>query len=188
MDDLYGGKGSYLERIKCAPRYETKDPVHAYLASDRYKTMDMSLVYLATLDNAGDAESWMYDDYKKEIPVVETIKGIPSYAYDMHTRTGKHALRLFLTKEPIKEFFATIKGANQLSALSWCVFYVEAAVLHSYLTYPNRRSLSETAENIAMSWLGMPLDRVEELKQLVINNTYLLNRCRVYATNKEYPQ
>lgn len=184
-------EGMDEERMVVMQKVLDKEPAHAmdaidtYLAADAWKTQEMNLVYPLVWDFAGDPQDWtaLSDDYV--VPEVRVIAGLDSYAYDMHTRSGQEAIRVFSNKPVVKAQFSDMPNVDRTKVLRWILFYVEAELLDCRLEYPNRQLLYDTSVEVAMRWMGVPMDRVQVLQEFMVEKMPLMNDCREYAT-REY--
>lgn len=64
-------------------------------------------------------------EYKGSPLASATLKGLPSYAYDMHTRVGKGACVRLTGYSNIKQFFQDNACTDKLKAVGYAMFYVE---------------------------------------------------------------
>ncbi|QIN95241.1 hypothetical protein DLP3_078 [Stenotrophomonas phage vB_SmaS_DLP_3] len=58
-------------------------------------------------------------------PVCEMILGLPSYAYDMHTRLGKTILYKLVGEGEVKTILTESKCNDKMKALGWAMFFCE---------------------------------------------------------------
>ncbi len=118
---------SVLQSIAKMPPPQT--PLHAWLTEKSRLTEGMAKY--AVLDSLWDL-----------VPVDAQPKpgimlyGLPSYAYDMHTRIGRRALQASLALPEVKQFLAAYLPTKKLDALGWALFYVEGGRITGELANP----------------------------------------------------
>jgi hypothetical protein len=131
---------------------------------------------LARLGPAGSA---------KACPLPSTIwsLGVPTYAFDMHTRIGKAAIAKFMldcdeVRSCLAELFPVRrwKEASELAA-----FYADAAPVASLLEWELGNEIRNEAIRVEFARIGVLSDRHQILLDVVLRNLQMLNliRCDV---------
>jgi hypothetical protein len=80
------------------------------------------------------------------------IKGLPDYAYDMHTRTGKIALARLCNHEEVLKWFTAHPTKNKIQAVGHAVFYQEGGVISNGWTSPKIDRMTERMEGLQAGW------------------------------------
>lgn len=173
-----------LEGILVHDTINPESAVGKYLEKEKFRTDELGLFY-------GIGEALIDGDPVTVVPgkqktVSPRILGIPSYAYDMHTRVGKTAVRVFSYCEVFKKFFEKTPVKDQAKLVGWVVFYVESEVLDRQIDYPHRKSVYDLSIKAAMVGMGLPWEKFPELYQLVEGNIGRLNGIREHYVMKAY--
>lgn len=99
------------------------------------KTNEILCPLLALLAGEARGETTVMDD---EFPSETLIDEVPSWAFDMFVREGRHAFKLFLTTDaPSARWIrAHVPPANQVDLLGQLVFRCEGGLLKDRLRWP----------------------------------------------------
>jgi hypothetical protein len=155
--------------------------LHAWLRQKSWMTEGMSK--FAVLDSL-----WRLVPVDAQPEAGIVLCGLPSYAYDMHTRVGRRALVFCCGRKPIKQFFATHPQIKKLDALGWALFYVEGGLINAELLDEN---LLEVERELAFAGVGVFeraawMDLLGVMDELVNNG--VLRELRVKSLNESYGQ
>lgn len=109
------------------------------------------------------------------------IGGWPEYAADMHTRTGKRAIRLFLTKcesmlDLVKQHLPATAVEEFVGTL---VFRAEGEEVDRRLVYPGSHALLRDAEQAHLIYQGVPANLVREALAVLYGHMDMLHSCRL---------
>lgn len=67
--------------------------------------------------------------YEPVLLVPDTLKGLPDYAYDKHTRVGKGVCFRLCGVSEVKAFFAKYTPKDKAEALGWAMFFEEGGLI-----------------------------------------------------------
>jgi hypothetical protein len=102
------------------------------------------------------------------IPPHQTLFGLPSYCYDMHTRVGLQVLHRLVRgvegAEAIKELFRENRVESAHRALGDVLFFVEGGRIHGELIYA---PLCNLEQRVSAYQYGISLDVWSHLQELV---------------------
>lgn len=161
------------------------EPISSWYKSKSWLTEGM-LKY-AAYDLKGDYfEPCFINTQYQQNTVVNSLYGLPSYAYDMHTRTGKQAINLLLKDADIVRFFELNNvHIRKAEVLGYALFYVEGSVFSpDYWYYPKVFEVELLAVNKNLSQLNFC--NWFEFLSLVANKVRALNKKRVWVLSKTY--
>lgn len=166
-----------------ADKVQSSSQVLNYLSSQKWRTEEMGQFFPVVEGMVGGSPLSVVEFY---IPETQRIKGIKSYAYDMHTRVGKKALAILSSKEQIKQFFEETPVKDKLKTLGWVIFYNEGGVLDKAIDYDGRDTLYDLAVKAPLVGMGLPEDRILPLMEIVDSMSSVLNEIREYALGGLY--
>lgn len=117
-------------------------------------------------------------------PETVDVGGVPSYALDMHCKSGRKVLSEFKRQPDIKAFFKGKHLCISDTALGYAVFTVEGGVLDQSIEYWGRQQLG--AETIVEEYrfCNLPPDEAVELCMLVDKHMDVLNSLRAIEIDK----
>jgi|HubBroStandDraft_1064217.scaffolds.fasta_scaffold35903_2 hypothetical protein len=124
------------------------------------------------------------------IPAYTMLFDLPSYCYDMHTRTGQEVLSRLMRGDfgatAIKDFICRRKVKGALKALGEALFFVEGARLKGEMLYP---SLSRLEQLVIAHHHGLSLSEFLALQRLVLDalNGGIINQIREEVLRKAFP-
>jgi hypothetical protein len=98
------------------------------------------------------------------LPAHQTMYGLPSYAYDMHTRVGKGAIMRLCGKLPLRQLFASSAPTSKPTAVGWAMFFEEGGKIQGRYASPELDALEQVA---VAERMGLPLPVWAELRSLV---------------------
>jgi hypothetical protein len=109
------------------------------------------------------------------------IRGIPTYALDMHTRLGLRALRLFLkSSEKVQTYLEShAPQASRQRAVNLAVFYAESAALRRRCVWDIGVRLQAIGVEADLAVVGVGSEAVEGLIRVVKENLDHLDEIRV---------
>ena len=106
-------------------------------------------------------------------------------AYDMHTREGLLALRLFAERVPSIQHYLDQVPADQRSRLMrFGVFLAEGARLAAQLDYAGSVALANEAHRAELSSPGLPEERHRTFVAEICQNTDRLNAARCFILRR----
>lgn len=111
------------------------------------------------------------------MPEEELIHGVPDWAYDMHTREGKRAIRTFLaSKAASADWIKThVPSRGRTEFLGGVVFRIESGLVRRRLDWPTGRALRQAADHADLT-LGP--DKVAVINALARADLPLINEAR----------
>lgn len=169
------------ETILGAKKVEVDSPVLMYLQKQTWRTEDMGQFFPLVSTMASNLSV-----VSMEISPSERLKGIKSYAYDMHTRVGKKSLVILTGREAIREFFKKYPVADKPKVLGWALFYCEGGLLDKQILYDGRDELYNLAVKAPLCSMGIPPEVVVDLLHLVDEMLPELNDIREYVLRPLY--
>jgi hypothetical protein len=153
--------------------------LHAWLKQKSWMTEGMSKY--AVLDSLWEL---VPVDTQPEAGIV--LYGLPSYAYDMHTRVGRRALHASVAVPEVQQFLAAHRPTKKLDVLGWALFYVEGGRIAGELASP---LLAQVELEIAFGSLGLydqaAMDALQLMRWMVASGK--LNQSRDKAIIENYP-
>ncbi len=116
-----------------------------------------------------------------EIGPAREVRGIPTYALDMHTRLGLSALRLFLkSSEKVETYLERhAPQAGRQKAVNVAVFYAESAALRRRCVWDLGVRLQEIGVEADFAGVGVGSEAVEGLIRVVKETLDHLDEIRV---------
>lgn len=154
--------------------YEVESPLFKYLATQNWRTEGMGKYFpLVQLIANGKVSSIV-------VPMTEAeeIVGMPCYAYDMHTQTGKRALGYLLKSPVFADLIGPMNLKDPIKTLGWALFYVEGGLLQEQLEYSDRAGLYNTAVTVSLLNQGVPREKIHDVLMVMADHIGLLNEYR----------
>jgi MgsA AAA+ ATPase C terminal len=153
----------------------------AVTASREPITLMVPLVWLAAEEKQVPATVHL------DIPRSCNIYGVPAYALDKHTRTGREAIReLVKYNSEIRESLERyVAPAQRHAAAYMAAFYADAAPLASKLSWDGADQLEALGTEADLLKVGVPREGIEPLLQLFRANVQHLNKLRVHTVCKK---
>lgn len=169
---------SWYSDLKPKEEYP-EDPLHKFIFSMSWATEGLGKVIVDAVNLGKDSsEVEVFDAQPYGL-----VKGIPEYAYDMHTRTGKHAIAIVAKKNvALAEVCAKFGIENKSGALGWLVFYKEGVVFDKLLKVPRMQELQELVWVLGMSYRNVNPDARDALFGLWEQVKDALFEARQYAS------
>ena len=117
-------------------------------------------------------------------PVTETIAGLPSYAYDMHTKIGKTILYK-IGGEPELGILKETQCNDRAKALGWAMFFCEGGRITDELWDVK---IAQLEKKLAYGQFGMSAEEGAELEKAmqVLIDSGRINARRAYAAKSMY--
>lgn len=117
------------------------------------------------------------------LPDIRDIRGWPEFAYDMHTRVGKRAIKLFLCEcTELDRFVCKWLPSHQHELFAGTLlFRLEGENVDRRLTYPGSQALLRTAEVAHLTHQGLSETLVSEALLTAGSHLDLLHHCRTEA-------
>lgn len=103
-------------------------------------------------------------DMDEQLPVYQTLKGLPEYCYDMHTRVGKATLYKACGVNAVGQFFHLNPVKSKPDALGWALFFEEGGKVQGRL---GDQKLDDLEQLIVAERHGLELDQWLTLRQVV---------------------
>jgi len=155
----------YVHKFERCKEYLPETPLMSYLSNQGWRTEDMGKFYPL----GEHLRDGFFDEVEKPLTEFRVIKGLPSYAYDMHTQIGKRAIGFLSGRgTELFEFFKLYPQVTDSSkAVGWALFYSEGGLLNTQLEYPSRTGVYNTAVFASLLNLGVGRDGVLKLIALV---------------------
>ena len=156
-----------------------------YLVEQDYRTEGMTkFVGLELQFMKGGTERQLCSPEYALVTRPPMLRGIPEYAYDMHTRVGKRALVRFSEYEKIKPYLPP--GTERLGALGWALFYVEGGQLDRDVGYPKRDAIEQLSCRLALTAQGIAPEKVGDFLLVVRYSLPVLNGIRMAIVHEAY--
>ena len=114
-------------------------------------------------------------------PPATLIKGIPSWVFNGHTRTGLAAFREYLTRSPRIKNFVDSNSTKELSKpkiVASLIFRLESGQMTKRLHWPTGDHIRVAIEQLG--W-GIPDEAVSEGNRIILDEFDLINDCRATA-------
>lgn len=171
----------YIDMAMESTDYQSDVAWETWLSKERTKSLDMSDVYLATKLLVKSQGHGIVDNGPG--PTYAMIKGMPSFCYDMYTRSGKRALARFSAMQVMQSGLNALGiTSNHVDVVGWAQFYLESGHLNREYTSVVRSDLRFASKSVAAAHLGVAYEQLIAAQQLVSANLPLLNQCRTLAT------
>jgi hypothetical protein len=106
------------------------------------------------------------------------IEGIPSWAYNGHTRIGLSAFREYINRsDKMREFLRTYsdRELSKPRTVAALIFRLESGQMTKRLSWPTGNRIRESIERLG--W-NIPDNAVEAGNQILLDEFDLLNECR----------
>ncbi len=117
------------------------------------------------------------------LPVTFYIKGLPSAAYDQHTRDGKAAYHYFYkTCAPVDNFLTSrgIVGSDEIvAAIGISLFISESALLDKRIDFEGAEKIYQMTVEDDFRKNGLTMEDGRELSKLILDNAEILRRSRI---------
>ncbi|QZI85739.1 hypothetical protein CPT_Summit_088 [Stenotrophomonas phage Summit] len=126
----------------------------------------------------------LVDRPEEQFPEVETIAGLPSYAYDMHTKIGK-TLLYKIGGEPELDMLKDTQCNDKPKALGWAMFFCEGGRIRDELWDVR---IAQLEKKVAYGQFGMSAEEGAELEKgmWTVINSGRVNARRAYAAKAMY--
>lgn len=117
------------------------------------------------------------------LPRARSIGGWPEYSFDMHTRPGKVALRLFGYRcgDLQKLLIENLRTEQWQDFIGTLVFRAEGEVVDRRQVFSATEAVRRDAEAAHLTYQGFPATLATEALEVVRGHTDLLYSCRVEA-------
>jgi hypothetical protein len=117
------------------------------------------------------------------LPTIRDIRGWPDYAYDMHTRVGRRAIKLFQREcNALDRLVSNWLPPDQHELfVGTLVFRLEGEKVDRRLTYPGSQALLRASEVAHLTHQGLPETLVSEALSTAGDYLDLLHHCRTEA-------
>lgn len=118
-----------------------------------------------------------------DLPEPVLIRGWPDYAFDMHCRLGKQALKLFSDRcTAIRQIMQRhLPLSAHADLVGHLVFRFEGHVVDRRLSYPGAGTILHDAEIAHLTYSGFPENLVMDLLVVFGDHLELLLQCRIDA-------
>lgn len=153
VPDLDEWERCVVEQVKQLPVRSEKD---AWIAKNDWRTEKLLRYQLYEF-------GLKLEEMRSSDLAFETLSGLPDFAHDMHTRSGRAAILKLCQHLPIKEFFIHHPSTDKSSAVGWALFEAEGGKLKDGLHDPRVDQLETKYISARFGWPG-----VEVWKQLVV--------------------
>lgn len=171
----------FIEMCNDKKYYESDSDSDNWLKTQGAKTAGLAAVFIPakSLVDWGSAGQ----ESGGEEPAFEMIKGCPSYAYDMYTRSGKRAIKNFVQDPSLQGILKQwAPGVDHEALVGTIIFDIESGWLNNWLMFPERPLLYTACIEIAMASLGVEYENYHLLVGAVKAAMPVLNKYRVKAT------
>jgi hypothetical protein len=115
-----------------------------------------------------------------------TLKGLPDFAYDMHTRVGKVVVIRLTGRKPFKDWLVEhqITGDKKQKAIGYALFFMEGGLIPGGLEYGPLSALEQ--KYVAADW-GAPVDDWKDLQNSLLDalQTGQVNDLRVKTLDQQ---
>lgn len=121
-----------------------------------------------------------------KMPHTIPIRGVMSYAYDMHTQEGKRAYAYFIKScEPIAAYLK--KHDFKFANMAGPAFIADTGICDKLINYSQLQELYKLAFEAEFMSCGLTLNQGYELVHLIQNNLHELDKARYrIVTNEHY--
>ncbi|MBY3067058.1 hypothetical protein HFO74_27165 [Rhizobium laguerreae] len=117
---------------------------------------------------------------KDQLPPSISCRGVPSYAFDKHTRLGKHAVAQLLrenntVRDCVSDYVPEFRARDMVEMAA---FYADAVALDRRVTWTQSVGLEALGIETDMTKIGCPVEGVLPITNVVRNNLDHLNDIR----------
>lgn len=117
------------------------------------------------------------------LPDIRDIRGWPDFAYDMHTRVGKRAIKLFQRECTALDRLVSkwLPPDQRELFVGSLIFRLEGENVDRRLVYPGSQALLRASEVAHLTYQGLPDTLVTEALSTARSHVELLHHCRIKA-------
>lgn len=184
-DKTLSGEGKHLAwAISGHQSYEPTNPIAHYVVGQQWRTEGMG-AFFPLAQTLQDGEHHVL---KPELMPSCMIMGLPSYAYDVHTKVGKCVMARLSGYADAKALFDKYGCRDRMKAVGWAVFYLEGCQIDQELDFGGHSDLIDLERKLAFMSLGVAPEGHAELLNWVsarlLDGT--VNNLRKQEVSKHY--